>query len=77
MPTTRARTNITHVPQVQRILDEGRKLWPSKSDKDVIIDLAERGLRTANTRGVAGLTVYPGGPGPLTVDMVEDALLND
>ena len=41
MPTTLPRTNITHVPRVERILDLGRRRWPDKSAKDILVDLAE------------------------------------
>ena len=41
MPTTLPRTNITHLPRVERILAIGRRRWPGKSAKDLLVDLAE------------------------------------
>lgn len=41
MPTTLPRTQITHVPRVQRILDIGSSRWPDKSASAILIELAE------------------------------------
>jgi len=77
MPTTLPRTNITHVPRVRRLLDEGHELFPERSDSEVLIALAERGLAVSAARGVAGLTVLPGPGHTVSVDDVEAALLDD
>lgn len=77
MPTAYRRTNVTHVPAVQAIIDAGRQYWPDASDKDVLIRLAERGLSTAAPRGVAGLMLAPGTGRPVTVAEIDDLLLDD
>lgn len=77
MPTTLERTTITHVPRVQRLIDQGRQLWPEKSAKDVLVELAERGLATTVDRGVRGLVLFAGPPSGLSAAEVEEALLDD
>ena len=41
MPTTLKRTNVTHVPRVERILNVGRRRWPGRSDLEILVGLAE------------------------------------
>jgi hypothetical protein len=77
MATTLPRTTVTHVPRVQRLLDAGHRLFPGESDREVLLDLAERGLEASSRRGVAGLMVLPGPGRTVTADEIEDALLDD
>lgn len=77
VPTKLERTTITHVPRVQRLLDAGHQIWPEKSSKEVIIELAERGLESAEAWGIDSLMMFPGRSGGLTAAEVEDALLDD
>ena len=81
MPTTLPRTSITHVPRVQRILNAGRRRWPGKPDKDILIDLAEErladlGIDPPGTRNGIPLLTHTR-PGVLTTQMVQDILNAD
>lgn len=82
MPTTLPRTQITHVPRVQRILDAGRQWYPGASDAAILVNLAEervseRGPAPADgPRKRNGLTIRSG-HGTMTMQMVQDALNED
>ena len=43
MPTTLARTNITHTPRVQRLLDIAKTQWPEERPSVQMINLMETG----------------------------------
>jgi len=85
MPTKLRRTQITHVPRVQRLLDFGKEYYaPDTSPAEILIGLAEE--RMAELAGDSpepdvnqpkkrnGLTLHPRGKGVLTDEMVEDIL---
>ena len=84
MPTTLQRTNITHVPRVQHILDVGRQLYPDASPAAILINLAEERVRELEPLAAVpaaplrrnGLTMRTG-RGVMTPDMVEDILNDD
>jgi len=77
MPTTLERTTITHVPRVQRLLDEGSRIWPDKPAKEILISLAERGLAAVPPKKGEGLATFPGPVTGITVADIENALLDD
>lgn len=85
MPTKLRRTQITHVPRVQRVLDVGKAYYPDASPAEILVTLAEERaeqLATADTKPQDsdypkkrnGLTLHPPGRGVLTVEMVDDIL---
>jgi hypothetical protein len=82
MPTTRKRTQITHVPRVQRVIDAGRQWYPDASPGEILVNLAAERVdeRLAALPGGPsqrnGLTVSAGA-GVLTAQMVRDALDED
>lgn len=43
MPTTLKRTNITHTPRVERLLNVAAKQWPDEPPREQIIRLMEEG----------------------------------
>ena len=83
MPTTLHRTQITHVPRVQRILDAGAHRYPGASPAAILINLAEERvneLPSPNPEAPKkrnGLTLLPPGEGTVTMQMVLDVLHED
>lgn len=49
MPTTLDRTNITHTPQVQHLLDIASTRWPGATRRALMINLMEAGAGTITT----------------------------
>ncbi|MDR1188798.1 MAG: hypothetical protein LBK95_15345 [Bifidobacteriaceae bacterium] len=85
MPTTLPRTQITHVPRVQRIIDAGRRWYPDATPATILVNLAEERVNErlpeppeplGDPKKRNGLTVMPGA-GVLTTQMVLDALGED
>jgi len=84
MPTKLRRTQITHVPRVQRLLDFGKDYYaPDTSPADILIGLAEERMDEVASDSPSspdqpkkrnGLTLLPPGKGVLTDEMVEDIL---
>jgi len=77
MPTMLEHTTITHVPRVQRLLDEGSRIWPGKPTHEILVTLAERGLASTPPRKGDNLMLFPGPQSGLTVADVDNALLDD
>ncbi|MDR2566422.1 MAG: hypothetical protein LBC97_10290 [Bifidobacteriaceae bacterium] len=82
MPTVRPRTQITHVPRVQRIIDAGRQWYPDATPAAILVNLAEERVNerrpgpAAGPKKRNGLTVAEGS-GVLTSQMVADILNED
>jgi len=81
MPTTLPRTQITHVPRVQRILEIGQARYPDAPAGTILVNLAEERANELTPAGAPpqrrnGLTVRPG-RATLTTQMVLDVLDED
>ena len=70
MPTTLPRTNITHVPRVEKILRAGRSRWPDRSDREIIIELAEERAAELTT----GRYMPSASEQPVTLGQLKSAL---
>jgi hypothetical protein len=82
MPTTLTRTQITHVPRVQRIIDAGRQWYPDATPAAILINLAEERVEErlpeppSRPKKRNGLTITSG-HAVLTTEMVLDILNED
>jgi len=76
MPTTLERLTITRVPRVDRIILEGQRRTHETRPTEVLLALAEQGIRTTRPRGLAGLMLAPT-DATVNLDAVEAALLDD
>lgn len=75
MPTTLRRSQITHTPEVERLIAQGRSRWPNASPAAILVRLAQEGARHLPPEPSNGLRVLPAVPGHhLTSEMVAEAL---
>ena len=74
MPTLYPRTMVTRTPEVERVIAQGRSLWPGVSDGMVLVRLAQRALEAP--RRSALMPMIRGGR-PITTEEVGQILADD
>lgn len=76
MPTTRERLTITRVERVDAIIAASQARLPQAKPVEALLTMAERGIESTRTRGVAGLMLAPD-EAVIDLDAVEAALSDD
>jgi len=74
--TTYPRAQITLTPEVQSLIEIGRRRWPNKAPGAVLVALAQEGIAKPKPRRSAGLFIMPPLPGgkKVTNADIENAL---